>query len=161
MWSDDLDVIIVGGDGDDREGLGGQGDTSEDLSTRHCEEKRFLIISCGLESRQKLSVRSPAGHTDLQWRTGFTPSNLTRFHLRALLGHRNADGDDEDDDSQKKRALMMRWTFFMTLSFCHSAPRSSRTMKSSYNLSLTHCPGISILHSGLACLKRRQTGRRL
>ena len=53
MWSDDLDDIIVAGDGDDRDGLGGQGDTSEDLSTRHCEEKLFLTISCGLESRQK------------------------------------------------------------------------------------------------------------
>ena len=98
MWSDDLDVIIVAGDGDDRDGLGGHGDTSEDLSTRHCEEKRFLIISCGLD-KISLSVRSPTRHS--QRRTGFTPSNLTRFHLRALLGHRNADGDDEDDDSQK------------------------------------------------------------
>ena len=60
MWSEDLDVIIVFA-GDDRGGHGGHDDTSEDLSTRHCEEKLFLSISCGLNSGQELSV-CPISH---------------------------------------------------------------------------------------------------
>ena len=150
MWSEDLDVIILAGDGDDRDGHAGHGETSKDLSTHHCEEKLFhkyilsgqarpLCLSDLLQdtptSRGELVSHRPISHGSTCGRCSGTG---TRRTTRRMMIHKKAVPDDEMD------------FFFMSLSFCHSASRSSRTMKSSYNLSLTRCPGISILHSGLA-----------
>ena len=102
MWSEDLDVIILAGDGDDRDGHAGHGETSKDLSTHHCEEKLFHRYILSGQARplclSDLLQDTPTSRGELV--SHRRPSNLTLFHLRALLGHRNA-ADDEEDDSQK------------------------------------------------------------
>ena len=114
-----------------------------------------INISCLDKQDLSVRVRSPARHTDFQGRTGFTPSNLTLFHLRALLGHRNA-ADEEDDDSAPDDEMDF---FYVTVLL------SLRPALLAHNevviQSQPHALPRNLDPPFRTCLKRRQTGRRL
>ena len=155
MWSEDLDVIILAGDGDDRDGHAGHGETSKDLSTHHCEEKLFhkyilsgqarpLCLSDLLQdtptSRGELVSHRPISHCSTCGRCSGTG---TRRTTRMMI-----------------QPLMMRWTFFYV-----TVLLSLRPALLAHNevviQSQPHALPRNLDPPFRTCLKRRQTGRRL
>ena len=71
--------------------------TSQLVIVRRNSSVQYLVVwSLDNNSLSDLLQDTPTSRRELV--SHRRPSNLTLFHLRALLGHRNA-ADDEDDDS--------------------------------------------------------------
>ena len=161
MWSEDLDVIILAGDGDDRDGHAGHGETSKDLSTHHCEEKLFHKYILSGQARplcpRPISCKThrlpgenwfhtvvrPISHGSTCGRCSGTG---TRRTTRMMI-HKKAAPDDEMDFFYVTVLLSLRPALLahnevVIQSQPHALPR---------NLD----PPFR------TCLKRRQTGRRL
>ena len=158
MWSEDLDVIILAGDGDDRDGHAGHGETSKDLSTHHCEEKLFpkyilsgqarpLCLSDLLQdtptSRGELVSHRPISHGSTCGRCSGTG---TRRTTRRMMIHKKAVPDDEMDFFYVTVLLSLHLALF-------SAHNEVVIQSQPHALPRNLDPPFR------TCLKRRQTGR--